>query len=273
MRKISILTLIAALTFGSYACGDDDDDTPVKKEDPQENTDDKGEKKDDPKDNNGEPGDNNGEPSDNGNGEGKEATFSFQMPRRTIYYANDDYLIFYLNDISSAEVTLKIVDESGAQVEASIEKNGNQCSMMVPAQVGTFYVVATSNDGQVLKSSPFSCISTQYTSIMTDLDKPYIDLENGVAMDFTEASANPSKVTLVVENRVGLVSPSVCVNETISANGNSIEFDGKSSLEDTGFTKQFKLSNGKEGLITFMSISRNFDTGDYQNISFNYSFK
>lgn len=267
MRKISFFVLLATLTFGSYACGDDDDETPVKKEDPQEN-------KVDPEENNGEPGENNGDPNENnGNENANDPDFTLLMPDRSIFYADDNYFFVYLQGISSSDVTVKVVDESGSQVETSIENNGTQYFVKAPAQVGTFYMLATTANGKVVKSSPFSCIPVKFTSIMTDMDKPFIDLENGVALSLEEALANPSKVTLVVENGVGLVSPSVCSNSTISANGNSIEIDGKTTLEDTGYTEQFKLSNGKEGLITFMSISREYATGNFQIVSFNYSFK
>lgn len=272
MKNLLFMSLLAALTLGAYACGDDDsEDTPVQKENTQDKNGDS-QNNDNQKENNGDSKGNNNDGKDNGNDDSEDPDFVLKMPSRTIYYADDEYMFVYLEGIDHSKVSVKVVDESGNEVETSISNNGRQYHVKTPAQVGTFHMEATTAKGKVVKSSEFCCIPIDFTSISTEMDAPYIDLENGVAMNLSEALANPSKVTLVVDDTAGLVSPSVCGNESIRANGNSIDIEGEATLGDTGYTKQFKLSNGKEGLITFLFISYNSNNRIF-SVSFNYSFK
>ncbi len=271
------MAIFAMLAFMPVACGDDEDQDLELNEQENQVEDEKPNKEE--TDPNGTPNEdeNNQEGNDDNNGSQEEQPAAFEcqlsMPKRNLYYAGEESFFVYVTsnrDFNSLKAS--VVDESGVEVACEIIAQSGSYVVYTPDKVGTFNLVVADEQGNQVKSAPFGCIGTETMYFSVDEDHLFFDLENNKEMTMEEALANPSSVTLVAEDGKGLLSPSESSIEAIRTNGNSIEFHDGNVVSSTGFTKQFKMSNGKEGLLTFTTISRN-GNGAWIQIGFNYSFK
>lgn len=253
MKRVFISLFSLALLVVPCSCGDDDDnDNDVRKE--VKNDDSNDEKSD------------NQEDEGKGNGSKKKDQFvcDIQPLSRTLYFAGEDELDVYVQtNRPMASLQVYVEDEKGEKYEVERDIFHNYIRVHSPMVAGNLFVVVADSNGTKPKKVPFCNLDeTNNHAIQAHLETPYIDLLNGEAMTAEEAAAQPGKAWLKLDGEKGI----------IAAEGFKVEFDDKSSsFDQMGQVRQFKLSNGREGLIVLILIK--YEAGKKEAFAFTYCLK
>jgi hypothetical protein len=253
MKKIVISLFSLALLIVPCSCGDDDNDND--NENRQEVN------KDDSNKENGNGGDNGKETKPDGK---EEFSCHIEPLKRNLYFAGEDEVNVYVqSNRSLADLTIYIKDEEGKKHETEMEFFYNYIRVHTPDVSGKLSLVVADTDGTHPQQIEFYNLDEKNNhSILAYIETPYIDLQSGKALTKEEADAQPGKAWLKLDETKGI----------IGAEGISVVFDdNSSSLDQTGEVRQFKLSNGQEGLIVLITIS--YKEGKKNSFAFSYCLR
>lgn len=252
MRKIAIPLFSLALLFTPCSCGDDDSDVDNRQE----------VNKDDPE--KGKSGDQKGKEDDSK----KTPAFECEIEplKRTLYFAGEDedeLNVYVRSNRSLSDLTVYVEDEVGKRYEVRKEVFYNYFRVYSPNVVGNLTLVVADTDGSHPKRVAFYNLDAEKSrSIQTDMEKPYVNLRSGESFSRVEANVQPGAAWLKLDPEKGIVG---------TAEVSVVFDDGKSSLDQIGEVRQFKLSNGQEGLIVLVLIT--YKEGKKDGFAFSYCLK
>lgn len=214
------------------------------------------------------------------------------IKNRTIFY-NDESIWAYLSsedEIEKENLTAVVKTADGKTVEGITPSyNYNSYRFDAPLEVGQYYFSVTdkktggesvSNKVDVIDYTnyqSFNSIDFDKMKFYDLIDNPlYFDLENNLVYENDDLTEEIAKTISLVCEGDKLISPELCSNKLVKENGIKATFnlgdDAVSKLtKTTGFNQQLTLSNGKEGIFLFMTISRKDNMWD--QIGFNWTFK
>lgn len=253
MKRVFISLFSLALLVVPCSCGDDDDnDNDVRKE----------VKNDDPDDGKSDNQEDDGKENDSKKKD--QFVCDIEPLSRTLYFAGEDELNVYVHtNRPMANLQVYVEDEKGEKYDVETDIFYNYIRVHSPMVVGNLFVVVADSNGTKPQKVPFYKLDeTNNHSIQAYLETPYIDLLNGEAMTPEESAAQPGRAWLKLDGEKGI----------IAAEGFKVEFDDKSSsLAQPGRVSQFKLSNGREGLVVLVLIK--YEAGKKVAFAFTYCLK